>query len=331
MSAETVIRGAGVMGLCAAAELTARGHTLRVLDPVAEPGPAACSWWAGGMLAPDCEGATAEEPVTRLGRQAAGWWAARGVPVTHHGTLVVAPGRDRGELDRFARRTTGHEWLDAAGLAACEPALADRFDRALVFADEAHLDPRAALAHLRERLAAHGTHFVCDAAAPASGTYARVIDCRGLAARDALNDLRGVRGEMLVLRAQDIPLTRPVRLLHPRLPLYVVPRGNGVFMLGATQIESAARGPGSVRSVMELLSAACALHPAFAEAEILEIGADARPAFPDNLPRLQMRDGVIHANGLFRHGFLLAPAVARMLADYIATDEKPELWHEYRD
>ena len=112
-----------------------------------------------------------------------------------------------------------------------------------------------------------------------------VVDCRGLAARDALPDLRGVRGEMVVVRSPDVSLQRPVRMLHPRIPLYIVPRGNGLFMIGATMIESERRGPVSVRSAVELLNAAYALHPAFGEAEIVELGADLRPAFPDNLPR----------------------------------------------
>jgi glycine oxidase len=156
-----------------------------------------------------------------------------------------------------------------------------------------------------------------------------VIDCRGLAAQDSLPDLRGVKGEMVVLRSPDVTLTRPVRLLHPRFPLYIVPRGDGIFMLGATQIESEERGRASARSVMELLSAAYALHPAFGEAEVLEIGADARPAFPDNLPRVTRRGDTIHVNGLFRHGFLLSPSVARMTAGLVMRDnEKPEFYHE---
>ena len=65
---------------------------------------------------------------------------------------------------------------------------------------------------------------------------------------------------------------------------------------------------------MELLNAAYALHPAFAEAGIVELGAGLRPAFPDNLPRLLRRDGRWHLNGLYRHGFLLAPAMARRAA-----------------
>jgi glycine oxidase len=154
------------------------------------------------------------------------------------------------------------------------------------------------------------------------------IDCRGLSAADALQDLRGVKGEMLVIRSAEIQLLRPVRLLHPRIPMYLVPRGNGIFMLGATQIESGNRHSATVRSVLELLSAAYALHPAFGEAEILEIGVDARPAFPDNLPRIRRRGDRLYVNGLFRHGFLLAPALARMSADYIFSEKVPEVMDE---
>ena len=151
------------------------------------------------------------------------------------------------------------------------------------------------------------------------------LDCRGLAARDALPDLRGVRGEMAVLRCPAFTLTRPVRLLHPRCPLYVVPHGGGVFMLGATQIESDHRGPATLRSVMELLGAAYVLDPALAEAEVQELGADARPAFPDNLPRIRQRGQTTYVNGLFRHGFLLAPALARRAADLVLDGRKSEV------
>src|SRR3546814_19645670 len=85
---------------------------------------------------------------------------------------------------------------------------------------------------------------------------------------------------MLVLRSREVTLTRPVRLLHPRIPVYLVPRGEGRTMVGATMIESASRSPVSARSLMELLGAAYAVHPAFGEAEVVEIGVDARPAFP---------------------------------------------------
>lgn len=161
----------------------------------------------------------------------------------------------------------------------------------------------------------------------AAGT---ILDCRGLAARDALADLRGVKGEMLVLRCPDVTLSRSVRLLHPRIPLYVVPRGAGVYMLGATMIEAGERGRITARSLLEMLTAAYALHPAFGEAELVEIGVDARPAFRDNLPRIRRRGSRIYVNGLYRHGFLLAPALARMAADLVLDGQCPEVMDEDR-
>jgi glycine oxidase len=319
------VLGAGVAGLAVAAELVDRGVPVSVVDRGGGPGPHACSWWAGGMLAPFCEGESAEEPVVRLGREAAPWWRTHAGTVRDGGTLVVALGRDRGELDRFARRTRCHEALDADAIAALEPDLAGRFRAALFFRDEARLDPRATLAALRSRLEGAGVPFRTGATA-----CGRVVDCRGLGARDALADLRGVKGEMLVLRCPDVTLSRSVRLLHPRIPLYVVPRGAGVYMLGATMIEAGERSRITARSLLEMLTAAYALHPAFGEAEVLEIGVDARPAFRDNLPRIRRRGERIYVNGLYRHGFLLAPALARMAADLVTGGKRPEVMDEDR-
>jgi glycine oxidase len=146
------------------------------------------------------------------------------------------------------------------------------------------------------------------------------IDCRGFAARDKFPDLRGVKGEMVIVETDEIALARPVRLMHPRWPLYIIPRENHRFMIGATSIEREDDGV-SVRSALELLSAAYAVHPAFGEARIVEIGAGLRPAFPDNLPRIAIDKNRIAVNGLFRHGFLLAPALAELTLGYIARGE----------
>jgi glycine oxidase len=310
--------GSGVAGLACALELADRGAEVDIIDSGSALGEKACSWSAGGMLAPWCELASAEPLVAELGEPSIAWWSERFPETVRRGTLVTAPPRDIGELPRFASRTTRYEWLDADGIAALEPDLAGRFRKALFFPDEGHLDPRRALAALAEalRLKDISVRYGVDAAAP--GPVADVdLDCRGFAARDALPDLRGVRGEMILVRSRDLALTRPVRLLHPRFPLYVVPRGRGVFMIGATMIESEERGNVSVRSALELLNAAYALHPAFGEAEIIELGADVRPAFPDNLPRVRRTGRTIHVNGLFRHGFLLAPALARRAAEEV--------------
>ena len=321
MSARVTILGGGVCGLCVAAELSDRGAKVTVIDPNGAPGGHACSWWAGGMLAPDCEGLSAEPEIVTQGRKAAEWWRRHEATVHHEGTLVVALSRDLSDLNTFERRVPAAQVLTKTQIGTYEPHVAERFSKALYLADEAHLDPRATLTALHALLVKRGVCFGGEI----SG---QVIDCRGLAARDALADLRGVKGEMLVVRCPDLTLSRPVRLLHPRFPLYIVPRGDGVFMMGATQIETGARNRATLRSVMELMNAAYALHPAFGEAELIEIGVDARPAFPDNQPRIRHIGDRIYVNGLFRHGFLLAPALAQMTADLVMTETKPEVWYE---
>jgi len=308
--------GAGVAGLTVALELCTRGLAVEVVERGSAVGEG-CSRMAGGMLAPWCERAATDEAVARLGVSSIDWWLRHFPGTQRNGSLVVAPPRDTAELSRFAARTEHYEWRDEAGIAALEPDLAGRFRRALFFPREAHLDPRRALPALADAFRKCGGTIRFGVDTP-QGDF--VVDCRGLAARDALPDLRGVRGEMVVIRSREVSLSRPIRLLHPRIPLYIVPRGDGVFMIGATSIENESRGGVSVRSAVELLNAAYTLHPAFGEAEILELGADLRPAFPDNLPAVRRGPGGLLVNGLYRHGFLLAPAMARQAADLVEKD-----------
>jgi len=134
--------------------------------------------------------------------------------------------------------------------------------------------------------------------------------------------------EKYLIETREIALSRPVRLIHPRWPLYVVPRPDGRFLIGATTIESEDTGV-SLRSALELLSAAYALHPTFGEARIVEFGAGLRPALPDHAPRIRVSGRRIAVNGLYRHGFLLAPALAELTLNYVrdgATDDEVMEW-----
>ena len=312
------IAGAGLAGLACAYALARRGGAVRVFERADTLGAASASRYAGGMLAPWCERESAEDTVVSLGSRAFDWWA-RITPVHRRGTLVVAPRRDRTEVARFARRTSAYREVSGAEIGALEPALAGRFDRGLFFPEEAHLDPRQALADLATSVTQHGGEIHLATPAPP-----RVdLDCTGIAA--ALPDLRAVRGEMAILHCPEVEISRTLRLLHPRTPIYLVPRGGGTYTLGATMIESDHAGPPTLRALMELLGAAYALSPAFAEAEVVETGAGLRPAFANNLPRLDWRDGTLFLNGLYRHGFLLAPAMAEAAADQLMEmrDENP--------
>jgi len=157
-----------------------------------------------------------------------------------------------------------------------------------------------------------------------------VFDARGLGAKEHFKDLRGVRGEVIWVESKEINITRPTRLLHPRYKIYIVPRGNGCegidleyckeckisqtpnskrYIIGASEIESEDMSPISVRSNLELLSALFTVHPEFGEARVVNSETNCRPAFKDNLPRIENKKGLTRINGLYRHGYLLAPAI----------------------
>jgi glycine oxidase len=269
------------------------------------------------MLAPWCEAEGSEPLIVRLGLRSLDLWREHVPETPFNGSLVVAHPRDRADFDRFARMTSGHQRLDADDVHALEPSLEGRFRDALFYPDEGHVEPRRVLPELHTRIAEAGGTIRFDSDVKPDDLDGVVIDCRGLAARDAQPELRGVKGEMVIVETTEIEFSRPVRLIHPRWPLYIIPREDHQFMIGATSIEAEDRGV-SVRSALELLSAAYAVHPAFAEARIVEFGSGLRPAFPDNLPRIAIDGDKIAINGLYRHGFLLAPALAELTLGYVA-------------
>jgi glycine oxidase len=150
-----------------------------------------------------------------------------------------------------------------------------------------------------------------------SKTFDLVIDCRGTGATPknnstpcaTLTDLRAVRGELFHLFAPEVNLTRPLRLMHPRYQLYIAPKQKDYYVVGATEIESDDDSPMTVRSAMELLSAAYSVHSGFAEANIVQHVSQCRPAFSDNQPKISVQNSLIQVNGLFRHGYLISPVV----------------------
>jgi glycine oxidase len=314
-----LVIGAGILGLWQAYTQARAGYSVRLIEESSEPFARAASRWAGAMIAPECEAEGAPTSVRDLGRDGLRIWREAYPGIICNGTLVVALARDAADLARFARLTEWHETVGAARLGELEPMLGGRFERGLYFSSEAHLDAREALEWLLGEVRLLGAEIVFNSLgeeAPADIT----IDCRGIGARKDLPSLRGVRGERVLIHTLDVSLSRPVRLLHPRQPIYVVPQGDGRFVVGASVIEREDDGPMTLKSALDLLGSAYALHPSFGEASILDMGAGIRPAFPDNVPRIVVeKDGrVIRVNGAYRHGFLLAPVLAKALADYLS-------------
>ena len=307
------IAGAGLMGRMIGWRLSKGGADVTLHERASREAPESAAYVAAAMLAPVSEYPDADPAVFDMGQRSLKLWpellAELGVPYGIDGSLLVAHGPDGPLLDKFyrslgERRDTEARWVDAHGIAALEPALAGRFQRGLFLPREGWLDNRALLEALEPRCGAIRYGNPVD---PRDLEADVVIDCRGVGA--GVPGLRGVRGEAIRVCAPEVVLTRPVRLMHPRYQLYAAPRAGHEYVVGATQIESDSRRRVTVRSALELLSAAFALHAGFAEAEIVELCAGLRPAFPDHLPRVEWRDGVLCVNGLYRHGFLVVPAL----------------------
>jgi glycine oxidase len=277
------------------------------------------------MVAPQAEAADAEPELVAMGRRSLSLWPdwLCSLPTHVHysasGTLVLWQRADAGEATRFesllkARDAQAHyQHIDGQRLAEQEPALADRFREALYLPGEAHVDNRQLLPALADALdergaECHWNRRVEDTERPDAFI---VIDCRGNSAKSRWKELRGVRGELVRLHAPHVELGHMLRLLHPRHSIYVISRPDGNLVVGATAIESDDCSPVSVRSALELLTAAYSVLPEICEARIVELNSDCRPALPDNRPAIRYSPAkqLLEVNGLYRHGFLLSPAV----------------------
>lgn len=360
--ARIAIAGAGVLGRLLAWRLARDGHAVSVFDPASGPEPPAtghlppgpphaAGFTAAGMLSPLAELDCADAAVSRLGWRSLPLWrdtadalsAGTDAPLLRlNDSLLLAHGSDRGAAQRVLARLDAvpdaprAQPLDATALRALEPALAPGL-LAWRLPGEGQVLPREMLLALAQHAPGVRWHWGTPIAAVASGRLqgadGRVhradlaIDVRGLGARPEL-PLRGVRGELVWLHAPGVPLARPLRLLHPRHRVYLVPRPGDRIVVGASEIESEDRSPPSLRSALELLSAAHSVMPELAEARIHHLESNLRPARPDNAPVLQHAPGLLRINGLFRHGWLIAPAlVDDALAAAGLTAPTPEAAH----
>jgi glycine oxidase len=163
----------------------------------------------------------------------------------------------------------------------------------------------------------------------AAGTVVLAAGCwsgglGGLAA-EALPPVRPVKGQLLYLRGPaDEPLcSRNVRGLE----VYVVPRGDGRVVVGATVEEQGFDTTVTAGAVHDLLRAALELLPDAAELELAETVVGLRPGSPDNAPMLGPAgpEGLVVATGHYRNGILLTPVTADAIAELLATGRVPDL------
>lgn len=337
------IVGGGLVGYLLACSLHRKKHDITVITAADYIGSQSAAYAAAGMLSPLLELENSEPLIYQLGMDSLPLWKTllpsfrQNVFQQFSGSIITAHPNDRSELSRFIRclkaklPTCDVEKLEEDKLKIMEPEL--NFSFGYFSPDEGQLSSRMLMCAMADELSEHQVTMHCKTRATEvapravythDGCYHFdiVFDCRGHQATDAFDDLRAVRGELIYLHAPEVKISRPIRLLHPRYNIYIAPRPNSVYLIGASEIESHDDSPISVRTCLELLTAAYSVVPGFSEARIIETVTGLRPALKSNLPVVKHQDGLIAINGLYRHGFLIAPAIINDVLTLVEQGEK---------
>jgi glycine oxidase len=305
------------------------------------------------MLAPVAEVTPGEDPLLALGLRSAQLFGsfvaelerASELPVgyTRCGTLLVA--RDADEADALERELTLRTTLGldvrrlrASAARRLEPGLAPSLRLALDVPGDHAVDPRALVTALTAALgraggelrtgapvaslqvagdAVHGvvlddgSRVAAEQVVVAAGVWSGSL---GGLSPERLVPLRPVKGQILRLHDPAGPglLTRVIRMG----PSYITPRGDGRYVLGATQEERGFDTSVTAGAAFELLRDASELVPGISELVLDELTAGLRPATPDNLPAIGPAadvDGLWWAVGHRRGGILLSPVTAELI------------------
>ena len=330
------ILGAGLLGRLLAFSLR-NDAKIKLFDQDSGDAMQSAAYLAAAMLAPLAESAESSQGVMRLGEASLKLWPKileqlpEEVFLQQNGSLLLAFEQDLASLTTFQHnlKDDAYQSVGIDEIRALEPEINQRFHQGLFLPNEGQLDNRQLLKVLAEALGnadnitwiTNATTEIAEASVVVNGKrqngFDWIIDCRGLGAKPNQTDLRGVRGEVIRLYAPQVTLNRPVRLMHPRYPIYIAPKPNHQFVVGATQLESEDRRQSTVRSTLELLSACFSVHSGFAEAEILQNQSGLRPAYLDNEPQMRINGNVISLNGMYRHGYLLSPVMVDMCRNYL--------------
>lgn len=344
------ILGAGLLGKLIAWQLSAQYPNLAIqlYDSCSEQSEQSAAWVAAAMLAPTAEAIDGTQLVTQLGYQSLTIWRQwlaelPNVFFQQNGSLIVWHPQDKALSQQFIQQLNlkhpnnqlWQNW-DSQDIKQHEPQLASQFQQGLYLPTEAQIDNRQLLQALTSIITKHPNihchwHTTIQSPHKLISTSEWIIDCRGIGSQTDWNQLsgsqlRGVRGEVIRIHTSEVQLNRPVRLLHPRYPIYIVPKPNNIFVIGATQIETEQQHPITIRSSLELLSALYTVHPAFSEASILETQVGLRPTLNHDNPeiRYQADSKIISINGLYRHGFMIAPMVVQAAIQLLSSLNKGE-------
>lgn len=300
---------------------------------------------AAGMLAPVAEADPGERALLELGRASAALWPAfaqeleeaSGKPVGYRESGILVAARDRDEAEALDREIALREGLGVrverllpSAARKLEPALAPTIRSAFLAPDDHTVDPRRLTAALAIAAARAGVEYrvgqEVSAVHPGEGVEiegrqtvaaTHVVVAGGAWSGDIPGipkvPVRPVKGQTIRLRGEHL-LERPVRYEGG----YLVPRGDGEVILGATMEEQGFDTALTAGGLYELLRDASELVPGVLELDVTETIAGLRPGTPDNAPLIGEHEGVLFATGHHRNGILLTPVTAELVAGQLA-------------
>ncbi|WP_448565749.1 FAD-dependent oxidoreductase [Thalassotalea ganghwensis] len=339
---KVVIVGAGLLGRLLALLLEKsdvdQQLTIVLLEKHSLSDAKATGRIAAGMVAPLAESVSMDDTLVAMGARTLELWPkllaylSLNVSCWQQGSLVIAHRQDSADLSHFIQRLrpqSGLDYchLDASQLHQLEPELSTKFQQGLFLPGEAHIDNQQLYLQSEQLLRASRIE-ITEKSTFKLAKFQQVslenqkncdwlIDCRGLGAKNELLEqqqgLRGIRGEVIRVFAPEVNLNRPIRVMHPRYPIYIVPKGQHHYVIGATEIESHDDSAITMQSAMELMSAAYSIHSGFAQANVIAMQTGLRPTFYHHKPRIYQYQQQIQVNGLYRHGYLLAPYLLEQL------------------
>lgn len=344
------IIGMGIMGCTLAERLLSAGIQVTMFDKNKHHN---CSYAAAGLLTPFSELDKSELLIMQLGSESLNQhWPrlAEKLQQSHNlqkkGSIILFHPQDKPVWDSYKNRIFAQidehnakvKQIYTKQIQKLEPELT-KFNEAIYCHEEGHLNSQAILACLQnlQNLQTIKTEVVDIRPGSITTTqqtykFDLVCDCRGLGAKDIFQDLRPVRGELIHIQAKEVNLQRPIRLLHPRYSLYIVPRANNHYLVGASELESSDPETISVRSSLELLTAINFVHPGFLDGKIIKNITQLRPTLKNHLPQIKYCQQFIAINGLYRHGYLIAPAIANDVLNFLQNSANyPQLWEQIDD
>jgi glycine oxidase len=363
---DVVVIGGGTIGAAIALRCAQRGRSVAVVDPQLSEG----AWHtAAGMLAPVTELHYTEAPLLRLGLDSLARFpdfvaeleASTGLTCgfEQRGTVAVAWDaadlRALQDLSRFAARLgVDAQLLTGRELRALEPALAAGLPGGMLVPGDHHVDPRllhaalvaacrtAAVEFFRGRASVHVEDGVAagvevadrgllraTAVILAAGSWSAQV--AGLPA-DAVVAVRPVKGQTLRLRLPGGPrIEHVVRASVKGSPVYLVPRGDGEIVVGASVEEAGFDRRPRAGAVYELLRDAQSVLPELGEAVLEEVCTGFRPGSPDNGPIVgpSALPGLVHATGHYRNGILLTPVTADAIAELVVDGALPDVMRPF--